>query len=158
MSYKKSVKGENISADEIAAHNHIQIYNDGSGKLIVCFMMVLVTAALVYLWLAVNALLVAIIIGSAIVLSVVGASSAWRHVSNTRKQHLVNEAEIEWSKIIYHTETLVATLNKRTQEVNVVNAQQIAVTHHHNATTMIGEGSVVDDDEPMPPMQTRWQA
>jgi hypothetical protein len=129
--YKKQVRGENISADEIAAHNHIQIFNDGSGKIIVCFCLVLITGCLVYLWIAVHLLIVAIIIGSSILAIVVGVSATWRHVSNTRKQHLVNEAEIEWSKIIYQTENLVATLNRSTREITVHNAQQIQEVHHH---------------------------
>ena len=81
MSYKKSVKGENISADEIAAHNHIQIFNDGSGKIIVCFLILLATAALVYLWIAVHLLIVAMIVGSSILACVIGISATWRHVS-----------------------------------------------------------------------------
>ncbi len=132
MSYKKSVKGENISADEIAAHNHIQIFNDGSGKIIVCFLILLMIAMLVYLWIAVHLLLVIIIIGSTILLCIVGGSATWRHVSNTRKVHLTNEAEIEWSRIIYQTENLVATLNRSTREITVHNAQQIQEVHHHN--------------------------
>src|SRR5438270_1740936 len=95
MSYKKSVKGENISADEIAAHNHIQIFNDGSGKIIVCFLILLTVALIAYLWIAFHLLLIVIILGSTFLLCVVGGSTTWRHVSNTRKQHLVNEAEIE---------------------------------------------------------------
>jgi hypothetical protein len=104
MSYKKTVKGENISADEIAAHNHIQIFNDGSGKLIVCFLMLL---------------------------CIVGGSATWRHVSNTRREHLVNETEIEWSRLVYRTENLIATLNRSTREITVHNAQQIQEVHHH---------------------------
>jgi hypothetical protein len=75
MSYNKKVRGENISADEIAAHNHIQIFNDGSGKIIVCFLILLATAGLVYLWIAVHLLIVAMIVGSA-VLAIIVAGSA----------------------------------------------------------------------------------
>src|SRR6266702_3595675 len=132
MSYKKSIKGENISADEIAAHNHIQIFNDGSGKIIVCFLMVLVVGMIIYLWIMVHALLVLMIIGSSVIAMVIGGSATWRHVSHTRKEHLVNEAEIEWSRIIYQTENLVATLNRSTREITVHNAQQIQEVHHHN--------------------------
>ena len=132
MSYKKSVKGENISADEIAAHNHIQIFNDGSGKIIVLFLIVLASAAILYLWFMVHLLIVLIIVGSSILACIVAGSATWRHVSHTRKEHLVNEAEIEWSRIIYQTENLVATLNRSTREITVHNAQQIQEVHHHN--------------------------
>src|SRR5436189_1886044 len=115
-SYNKRVKGENISADEIAAHNHIQIFNDGSGKIIVCFLILLATCALVYLWIAVHLLIVIMIVGSSILACVIGISATWRHVSHTRKEHLVNEAEIEWSKIVYTTENLIAVRNRATQE------------------------------------------
>lgn len=72
MSYNNKVRGENISADEIAAHNHIQVFNDGSGKLIVIFCMMLTVALIVYLWIAVHILLIMIIIGSTILLCIVG--------------------------------------------------------------------------------------
>src|SRR6266702_757166 len=133
MSYKKSIKGENISADEIAAHNHIQIFNDGSGKIIVCFLILLASAALLYLWIMVHLLLVLIIIGSSILACVIGVSATWRHVSHTRKEHLVNEAEIEWSRLVYRTENLIATLNRSTREITVHNAQEVSIQHHHAA-------------------------
>jgi hypothetical protein len=40
MSYKKRT-GDNSQANEIGTiqGNHIQIFNDGSGKIIVCFLM-----------------------------------------------------------------------------------------------------------------------
>ena len=152
MSYKKSVKGENISADEIAAHNHIQIFNDGSGRIIVCFCIVLMTAALVYLWFMVHLLIVLIIIGSSILACVIGVSATWRHVSHTRKEHLVNESEIQWSKILYKTETLVATLNRRTGVVEVHNAQEVSIQHHHAAPLQISENASFDDDI-MPPFK-----
>ncbi len=136
MSYKKSVKGENISADEIAAHNHIQIFNDGSGRIIVCFCIVLMTAALVYLWIMVHVLLVFIIVGASILACVIGVSATWRHVSHTRKEHLVNEAEIEWSRLVYKTENLIATLNHSTREITVHNAQEVSIQHHHAAPPM----------------------
>ena len=129
--YKKQVRGENISADEIAAHNHIQIFNDGSAKIIVCFLILLATCALVYLWIAVHFLIVIMIVGSSILACVIGISATWRHVSHTRKEHLVNEAEIEWSKIVYTTENLIAVRNRATQEIHISNAQQVQEVHHH---------------------------
>ena len=131
MSYKKSVKGDNISADEIAAHNHIQIFNDGSGKIIVCFLMLLFIAMIVYLWIVFHILLVILMFGVLAILCVVGGSAAWRHVSNTVKVHKTNQAEIEWSRILYQTENLIATLNRSTREITVHNAQQIQEVHHH---------------------------
>lgn len=101
MSYKKSVKGENISADEIAAHNHIQIFNDGSGKLIVCFLMLLCVAMIIYLWIAFHLVLVILLFASVVLLCIVGGSTAWRHVSNTVKIHKTNQTEIEWSRLVY---------------------------------------------------------
>lgn len=140
MSYKKSVKGENISADEIAAHNNVQVFNDGSGKIIVCFLIVLVVGMIVYLWIMVHLLLVLIIVGSSILACIVGVSATWRHVSHTRKEHLVNEAEIEWSRILYQTENLIATLNRSTREITIHNAQQIQEVHHH-APVQISEAA-----------------
>jgi hypothetical protein len=138
-SYTKKVKGENVSADEIAAHNHIQIFNDGSGRIIVLFLIVLSVALIAYLWIAAHLLLVCIIIGSTLLLCVVGVSATWRHVSNTRKEHLVNESEIEWSRILYQTENLIATLNRSTREITVHNAQQVQEVHHHNPVQIAQE-------------------
>jgi ABC-type siderophore export system fused ATPase/permease subunit len=129
--YKKRVSGENISADELASHNYISVFSDGSGKIVVCFLILLATAALAYLWITMHVLLVVVMVGSVIVLSVIGVSTAWRHVSHTRKEHLCNEAEIEWSRIVYTTENLIATRNRQTQEIHITNAQQIQEVHHH---------------------------
>lgn len=135
-SYKKSVKGENISADEIGAHNYIQVFNDGSGKIIVCFFLLLATVALAYLWITMHVLLVVLMIGAIVVFSIIGVSAAVRHISNTRRQHLENEAAIEWSRILYRTETMVATLNRATHEITVHNAQEVSIQHHHAAAPM----------------------
>jgi hypothetical protein len=131
MSYKKTVKGENISADEIAAHNHIQIFNDGSGKLIVCFLMLLCIAMIIYLWIAFHLVPLILMFVAVVLLCIIGGSATWRHVSNTRREHLVNETEIEWSRLVYRTENLIATLNRSTREITVHNAQQIQEVHHH---------------------------
>lgn len=139
--YRKTVSGDNNEANEVGSFNHIQIFNDGSGKIIVCFLMVLVTAMIVYLWIMVHLLLVTMIVGSSVIAMVIGVSSAWRHVSHTRKEHLVNESEIEWSKIVYQTENLVATLNRSTREITVHNAQQIQEVHHHQAPVQITENT-----------------
>src|SRR5450756_1589289 len=101
MSYNKKVRGEHISADEVGSHNYISVFSDGSGRIVVCFLILLVIGMIVYLWIAVHLLIVLIIVGSSILACVIGVSATWRHVSHTRKEHLVNEAEIEWSKILY---------------------------------------------------------
>src|SRR5205807_1519924 len=103
------------------------IFNDGSGKIIVCFLILLATAALAYLWIAVHLLIVAMIIGSAVLAIIVGSSATWRHVSNTRRVHKVNEAEIEWSRLVYSTENLIATFNRSTREITVHNAQEVQI-------------------------------
>jgi hypothetical protein len=131
MAYRKTVKGDNNEANEQFAHNSISIFNDGSGKIVVCFLIVLVCAMIVYLWIAVHVLLVIIIIGAAIIFSVIGVSYTWRHVSHTRKLHRVNEAEVEWAKIIYITENLIAHLD-RSGNVNIHNARDIQEVRHFN--------------------------
>jgi hypothetical protein len=133
MSYNKKVRGENISADEIGAHNHIQIFNDGSGKLIVCFLILLFIAMIVYLWIAFHLLLIILMFGAVVALCIIGGSTAWRHVSNTVKIHKTNQAEIEWSRLVYRTENLIATLNRSTREISVHNAQEVSIQHHHAA-------------------------
>ncbi len=131
MAYRKTVKGDNNQANEVGSFNHLTIFNDGSGKIIVCFLIALAIAIIIYLWIAFHLVLLILMFGTTFVLCIVGVSAAFRHVSNTRKQHLVNEAEIEWSRLVYRTENLIATFNRSTREITVHNAQEIQEVHHH---------------------------
>lgn len=135
--YKKSIKGDNNVASEIGAHNRIIIDTGGAGVIIFAlFFIAAAVAVVVFLWIAYHALLVVMVLivatGTVLFALILGGSYIVRHVSDTSAQVKVNQSHVEWSKIIYETESLVAHLDRRSQTVNIHNARDIQEVRHFN--------------------------
>lgn len=135
--YHKTVTGNNNEANEVGSFNRIIIDTSGAGVIILAlFFIAAAVAIVVFLWIAYHVLLVVMILivatGTVLFALLLGGSHIVRHISDTSAQVKVNQSQVEWSKIIYTTENLVAHLDRRSQTVNIHNARDIQEVRHFN--------------------------
>src|SRR5512142_1120679 len=91
MSYKKSIKGDNNTANEQLAHNRIFIDFHGGGPLILAlFIVMLISAALIWMMLRESMLLAFMVIASFVCFflgaGAIGAMFLVRYWSGTQRQ------------------------------------------------------------------------
>lgn len=136
MAFRKEIKGDNSQANEIGSFNHITIFSDGGGKLIICFCLAMILALIIYLWIAYQMLLIMLVlmlvIGAALFALVFGISCTARHLSDTKRQVRVNKAQENWAEVVYVTEHLIAHRDSVTGVITVENARAIQEIRHFN--------------------------
>ena len=136
MAFKKEVKGDNNSANEIVAHNRVNFIIDTGGAgviLLIIFLLLLLIATLIFLWTTYHTLLIALVlalvIGAVLFAIVLGISCTVRHLSDTRKRHRINNAAVKWAEMLHCTDSHIAWIDPR---IRIENNRIIEEVRHYN--------------------------
>jgi hypothetical protein len=160
MAYRKTVKGDNNSADEMASHNRIFVDFNGAGVVMLAgFFIACCIACIAWMMVARSGLLEFLIetafIGVFVGAGAIGALFLMRYYSGTRRQLNGDEAERHWQQNVHYTGEHVLVRDPVKNTYTVHNARMIEEVHHHAAPLQISEVAGYSDEEIMPHLNTR---
>ncbi len=143
MSYKKSIKGDNNTANEQLAHNRIFIDFNGGGPLILAlFIVVLISAALIWMMLRESMLLAFMVIASFVCFfagaGAIGGMFVIRYWSATQRQIASDKAAQQWEQLIHYTDSHIIARDPR---LRIENARDVQEIRHYNDRPQITEAA-----------------
>jgi hypothetical protein len=153
--YRKDVKGDHNVASELASHNQVIVDFGAGGMIAVCFVLLLVSAALIWLVVA-HAALVTLVVIVLFVLFVLGAIAVGalyvaRQFSETRAQLAEDKHRELWSQTVYAVgDGHIVVRNPATRELSVHSVRDVQEVRHFNDRPQLTE--VAESlDSGMPP-------
>ncbi len=137
MGYRKNVKGDSNQANEVGSFNRVYVDINGAGVVVaVCFVALLISAAIIWMIVARGGLLTFLIqaafIGLFLGAGVIGVCFIARYISGTRRQLNSDKAAEAWEKLLHYTDSHVVLMDPRTQTFRIENARDIQEVRHFN--------------------------